>query len=185
MNEHLTDVLVIGAGPAGLALANNLLRQDASVRVMDQAPGPPQLESSFLLHCRGAEVLLVTLRFRATPGPENPFLPMVISQAKIGQALRDRSAAMGGIVEWSSELVDIDQDATGITAMLGDGKQAPTRWLVDCDRADSIVRKLAGIEFPGRDGRYSLIAAAVDWDLDRQVLTGAASRWASRGDADD
>jgi len=164
MNEHLTDVLVIGAGPAGLALANNLLRQDASVRVMDQAPGPPQLESSFLLHCRGAEVL---------------------SQAKIGQALRDRSAAMGGIVEWSSELVDIDQDATGITAMLGDGKQAPTRWLVDCDRADSIVRKLAGIEFPGRDGRYSLIAAAVDWDLDRQVLTGAASRWASRGDADD
>lgn len=169
MNEHLTDVLVIGAGPAGLTLAINLLRQDVSVRVMDQAPGPPQLESSFL-HWRGAEALL---------------RPMVISQAKIGQALRDRSAAMGGTVEWSSELVDIDQDATGITAMLGDGKQARTRWLVDCDGADSIVRKLAGIEFPGRDDRYLLIAADVDWDLDRQALTGAASRWASRGDADD
>jgi 2-polyprenyl-6-methoxyphenol hydroxylase-like FAD-dependent oxidoreductase len=195
MNEHLTDVLVIGAGPAGLTLADDLLLQGVSVRIMDQAPGPPRRESSFL-HCRGAEVLqrigalgslpdeafLVSrttaylgkqpVRFRATPGPENPFLPMVISQAKIEQALRDRLAALGGTVEWSSGLVDIDQDATGITAMLGDGKQARARWLVGCDGADSVVRKLAGIEFPGRDDRYLLIDAHVDWDLDREALTG-------------
>jgi 2-polyprenyl-6-methoxyphenol hydroxylase-like FAD-dependent oxidoreductase len=196
MNKDSTDVVVIGAGPAGLTLANYLLLQGISARVLDRAPGPPVRESSFL-HCRGSEVLerlgaLGTLReesFPVTrttaymgqqalrcnyvrPGEDNPFLPMVISQTKIEKALRDRMADLGGTVEWDSGLVDIDQDATGVTAVLSNGERVRASWLVGCDGAESMVRKVAGIGFPGSSDRYLLLDAHVDWDLDRDGLTG-------------
>lgn len=196
MNRDSADVLVIGAGPAGLTLANYLLLQGISVRVMDQASGPPTRESSFL-HGRGCEVLQrlgalgnlpdesatvtkitaymgqqpIRLQY-ATPGVENPVLPMVISQTRIEKALRDRLADLGGTVEWDSGLVDIEQDATGVTAVLSNGERARARWLVGCDGTESMVRKAAGIGFPGSSDRYLLLDAHVDWDLDRDGLTG-------------
>lgn len=163
---------------------------------MDQVSEPPVRESSFL-HGRGSETLqrvgalgnlpdetvTVTkstaymgqqpIRVRyTTSGVKNPAPPMVISQTRIEQVLRDRLAESGGTVEWGSGLVDIDQDATGATVVLSNGEQARARWVVGCDGADSVVRKATGISFPGSSSRYLLLDAHVDWDLDRDGLTG-------------
>jgi 2-polyprenyl-6-methoxyphenol hydroxylase-like FAD-dependent oxidoreductase len=111
------------------------------------------------------------LRYKE-PGVRNPAPPMVISQARIEEALRDRLAGLGGTAEWDSGLVDIEKDATGVTAVLGNGGRVRARWVVGCDGPDSMVRKAAGIGFPGSSERYLLLDAHVDWDLDRDGLTG-------------
>ena len=196
MSTDLTDVLVVGAGPAGLTLATCLRAQGVSVRVVDRTAGPPYRESAFL-HGKGSEVLQrmgalgdladdaptvnkitaylgrqrLSLRY-TEPGMPNPARPMIISQTRIEQAMRDRLAEQDVTVEWDSGLVDLDQDATGVTAVLGNGGRIRAGWVVGCDGPDSMTRKAARIGFPGTTERYLMIDAHVDWPLDRDGLTG-------------
>ncbi len=51
-----TDVLVVGAGPAGLMLASELRLGGAEVVVVDQRPGRPPNPGS-TLHARTMEIL--------------------------------------------------------------------------------------------------------------------------------
>ena len=196
MSPDSVDVLVVGAGPAGLTLATCLSLQGVSVRVVDRTADVPYRESAFL-HGRGSEVLQrlgalgdlpddvptvnkitaylgkqrLSLRY-TEPGMPNPAPPMVISQMRIEQALRDRLAERGVTVEWDSGLVDLDEDATGVTAVLGNGGRIRAGWVVGCDGPESMVRKAARIGFPGTTERYLMIDAHVDWDLPRDGLTG-------------
>lgn len=137
-----SDVVVIGAGPTGLALACGLLLHGVSVRVVDKAAGPAVTSRANFVHARGSEVLdrlgalgglpgeslramrittylgdrpLATLRF-GDPGLRTAASPMVVSQARVEAALRDRLVELGGVVEWDSALVDLEQDGTGATA---------------------------------------------------------------------
>src|SRR5215207_186341 len=147
MSTDSTDVLVVGAGPAGLTLATCLRAQGVSVRVVDRASGPPYRESAFL-HGKGSEVLQrvgalgdmaddaptvnkitaylgrqrLSLRY-TEPGMPNPARPMIISQTRIEQAMRDRLAEQDVSVEWDSGLVDLEDDADGVTAVLDNGER--------------------------------------------------------------
>jgi 2-polyprenyl-6-methoxyphenol hydroxylase-like FAD-dependent oxidoreductase len=55
--EIAVAVLVVGAGPVGLALACGLAGQGAEVRVVDRADGPAVTSRANILHARGVEVL--------------------------------------------------------------------------------------------------------------------------------
>ncbi|MEV4834562.1 FAD-dependent monooxygenase [Nonomuraea sp. NPDC049486] len=174
MNES-TDVLVVGAGPAGLALACGLLLHGVRVRVVDQAAGPATTSRANLLHARGVEVLdrlgalgdlpersaqglvlttyiggrpVMRIRF-GDPILGTPRPALVLPQTEIEAALRRRFAELGGGVEWGTGLVDARQDGDGVTAVLGGGRTVRASWLAGCDGAHSTVRKLAGIGFPG------------------------------------
>ena len=169
------DVLVIGAGPVGLALACALLQHGVSVRVVDKAAGPATTSRANFVHARGSEVLdrldalgdlpqesvramtittyagdrpMMRIRF-GDPGLGTAAPPMVISQARVEARLRERLAELGGAPEWGSPLVGLEQDGTAVTATLGDGRTLRAAWLVGCDGTGSTVRKLAGIGFPG------------------------------------
>lgn len=195
-----TDVLVAGAGPTGLALACGLLLQGVSVRVVDKAPGPAATSRANFLHARGSEVLarlgalgdlpeesvramqvttylgdrpLMRLRF-GDPGLRTAAPPMVISQARVEAALRDRLAALGGAPEWDAGLVDVEPGGSGVTAVLGDGRTVRAGWLVGCDGTGSTARKLAGIGFPGVkvSERFLLADLHLDWALDRSGTSG-------------
>lgn len=197
------DVVVVGAGPTGLALACGLLLHGVSVRVVDKAAGPAVTSRANFVHARGSEVLdrlgalgdlpdeslramtvttylgdrpLATVRF-GDPGLRTAAAPMVVSQARVEAALRDRLAELGGAVEWDSALVDLEQDATGATAVLGTGESVRSGWVAGCDGTGSATRKLAGINFPGRriSERYLLADLHIDWDLDRAGTTGWVS----------
>ena len=52
-----TDVVVVGAGPTGLALACGLRAAGVGVRVLDQADGPAVTSRALGLQPRGVEVL--------------------------------------------------------------------------------------------------------------------------------
>lgn len=187
------DVLVAGAGTTGLTLACGLLMSGVRVRVIDRAAGPAVTSRALVLQARGAEVLdrlgaLGDLRQRAIPiqritayaRSRRPATirigdfsaaarPLVVSQAEIEAVLRDRLAELGGGVEWDTELVDADQDGSGVTARLTGQDDVRVGWLAGCDGAHSRVRKLAGIEFPGAPvaERFLLADAYLDWDTGR------------------
>ncbi|MEQ7004980.1 FAD-dependent monooxygenase [Actinopolymorpha sp. B17G11] len=170
------DVVVVGAGPTGLALACGLVEGGASVRVLDKAVGPATTSRALGLQPRGAEVLdrlgalgdlpdrslgianvavhldgrrAATLRVgQRTKLVTRPGL--LVSQAEIESALADRLLELGVPVEWGREVVNASQDTTGVgVEVAGQREVVRAGWLVGCDGAHSQVRKLAGIGFPG------------------------------------
>ena len=194
------DVIVVGAGPAGLVAACGLLGQGVRVRVLDKASGPAITSRANFLHARGSEVLerlgalgdlpqrsvramkittylgdkpIMRIRF-GDPGMHTAAPPMVISQASVEATLRDRVAQLGGEIEWGTPLVDLRQEASYLTAVVGDGQQIHASWLIGCDGAASTTRRLAGIGFPGvkLSERFLLADVHLDWDLDRSGTTG-------------
>lgn len=192
-----TDVLVVGAGPTGLALACGLRLHGVSVRVVDKATGPATTSRANILYGRGLEVLdrlgaLGDLSERSVePGKLEIYAngrpaftmhladffgisgrhgALYVSQAEIEASLRDRLAELGGTVEWNAELVEAEQ-GDGVNAVLADGQRVRAGWLVGCDGAHSAVRKLAGIGFPGVPVIEQFLLADVhaDWKQDRDA----------------
>jgi 4,5-epoxidase len=192
-----TGVLVVGAGPTGLALACGLVQHGVSVRVVDKAPAPATTSRANILFGRGVEVLgrlgalgdlprrsikpgrltthvngrpLVTIRLSDLLDDEGPgHRGLYVSQAQVEARLRSRLFELGGAVEWSSPLVEVEQDDGGVTAELGNGQTVRAAWLVGCDGAHSAVRKLTGVGFPGVPVIEQFLLADVhaDWTHDR------------------
>lgn len=194
------DVLVVGAGPAGLATACGLLAHGTRVRVIDSAPAPATTSRANFLHARGSEVLdrlgalgdlpersvramkivtylgdkpIMRIRF-GDPEIHTAAPPMVISQAEVEAALRNRLRELGGEIEWATPLVDLRQDEMCVVATLGTGEEVHAGCLVGCDGAGSTTRRLVGIGFPGvkLTERFLLADVSLDWDLDRSGTTG-------------
>ncbi|WP_043635130.1 FAD-dependent monooxygenase [Nonomuraea candida] len=202
MNEGSTDtdVLVAGAGPVGLALACALRQHGVSVRIVDKAPAPATTSRANFVHARGSEVLdrlgaldglpqesvramtittyagdrpMMRIRF-GDPGLRTAAPPMVISQARVEARLRERLAELGGRPEWGAPVVAADQDGSGVTVVLGDGRTVRAGRLVGCDGSGSTVHELAGIGFPGVkvSERFLLVDARLDTTLDRSGTSG-------------
>lgn len=199
-----TDVLVVGAGPAGLALACGLRQHGVAVRVLDQQAGPATTSRANILHARGVEVLdrlgalgdleqgavraatittylnqqpVVTMRF-GDPGLRTARPALLVSQATVEAELRQRLHELGGSVEWNTRVLDATVQRDGVLARLGEGSTVDAAWLVGCDGAHSAVRKIAGIAFPGAPVADEWLLADVhaDWDADR----GGTHGWVHR-----
>ncbi len=168
--------MVVGAGPTGLALACGLRAAAVEVRVLDGAAGPAVTSRALGLQPRGVEVLdrlgalgdlpdsglairnvVITVN-----GRELARLPvgqsmqrlggrtaLLMSQADIEAALRDRLAALGGSVEWGRGVADVTAAADGVELRLGNGDEVRAGWVVGADGAHSVVRKAMRIGFPG------------------------------------
>ena len=60
------------------------------------------------------------------------------------------------------EVTGFAQDDTGVDVELSDGESLRAEYLVGCDGGRSVVRKAAGIEFPGWDPTTSSLIAEVE-----------------------
>jgi 4,5-epoxidase len=188
-----SDVIVVGAGPTGLALACGLRAAGVDVRVLDKAAGPAETSRALGLQPRGVEVLdrlgaLGDLPDRGLPirsvvinvdgrvlarfpvgqatrlgGPSG----LIMSQADIESALRDRLATVGGDVEWGRGVSGLAQVPDGVTLRLDDGSEVDAAWVVGADGAHSVVRKAMGIGFPGVPIVERFLLADVHADIDR------------------
>lgn len=55
--DYDTDVVVLGAGPVGKTLANELARRGVLPHIVDMAPGIREVSKAMILHVRTQEVL--------------------------------------------------------------------------------------------------------------------------------
>jgi 2-polyprenyl-6-methoxyphenol hydroxylase-like FAD-dependent oxidoreductase len=60
------------------------------------------------------------------------------------------------------EVTGFAQDDTGVDVELSDGQSVRAPYLVGCDGGRSLIRKAAGIEFPGWDPTMSWLIAQVE-----------------------
>ncbi|MBZ4319667.1 FAD-dependent monooxygenase [Streptomyces huiliensis] len=179
------DVIIAGAGPTGLLLANELALAGVRTIVLEKDLERGGQSRALNLQPRTAEVLdlrglldpiaeqavatLPTGHFAGIPldysvfGTRFPY-QVGIPQARVERFLEDRLAAYGVPVLRGHELTGLAQDADGVTATVaGPDGTATLRaaYLVGADGGRSRVRGALGVGFPGRDGRISLAVADI------------------------
>jgi 2-polyprenyl-6-methoxyphenol hydroxylase-like FAD-dependent oxidoreductase len=188
------DVLVVGAGPTGMSAAITLRRFGVAVRIIDRQSEPALVSKALVLWSATLETLqgmgvigdfqaagrrLHTVRIgdgarqvaelAVGDGIDSAFpFPVLLSQARTENILRQRLAALGVEVERGLELVDLEQDAEGVTVSLrradGSTEACRVRFLVGSDGADSAVRQVLGVAFEGLTGPQTILQGDVHID---------------------
>ena len=92
-------------------------------------------------------------------GPAGPYLQ--IPQAEVERILGQRAAELGIEVRRGVQVSGFDADEAGVTVHLEGRGDVRAAWLAGCDGGRSLVRHLAGFEFPGTDpettGRQAVV----------------------------
>src|SRR5438105_400542 len=181
MTEHA--VVIAGGGPTGMMLAAELALAKVDVAVVEQRPNHVLVGSrAGGFHSRTIEVL-------DQRGVADRFLAegQVAQVATFGTTVLDMSDfptrhpySLGIwqneieriMAAWITELrvriyhgckvTGFAQHDTGVNVELSDGESLPAQYLVGCDGGRSVIRKAAGIEFPGWDPTKSNLIAEVE-----------------------
>jgi 2-polyprenyl-6-methoxyphenol hydroxylase-like FAD-dependent oxidoreductase len=181
MAEHA--VVVAGGGPTGLMLAGELALARVDVAIVERRASQDLLGSrSGGLHARTIEVLDqrgIADRFLAE-GQVAQVAGFAGTQLDISDFPTRHPYGLGLwqnhidriLAEWVGELevpilrerevTGFAQDDAGVDVRLSDGGSVRAEYLVGCDGGRSLVRKAAGIEFPGWDATTSSLIAQVE-----------------------
>lgn len=188
------DVLVVGAGPAGLALALQAHGHGARVRVIDRRLEPFRPSRALILHPRTLEALrplgvtqallakadvkptadlhagnrVVQVRFSDLALPDTAFPHIsLIRQMDAERVLAQALADRGVEVEYGTELVSARDSPDAARAVLrtrGRASEADFAFIAGCDGPASTVRSLSGIGWPGAPYPVEILLADVELD---------------------
>ncbi len=195
------DILVVGAGPTGLALATELKRLGADPLVIDRQLEGANTSRACVVHARTLEVLTPSgatrdllargiqvpiFRIRDRDHPlmtvdfgqiesDYPFT-LMIPQSDVEKCLLERFKDIGGNVIHEGELVGFTAGPREVQArvrMGGIEKDVAARWLAGCDGMNSLVRTGSGIAFSGGEYEESFVLADVrmEWPISRQEVS--------------
>src|SRR5690242_18775356 len=180
MQEH--SVVIAGGGPTGLMLAGELALAGVDVVIVERRTSQEVIGSrAGGLHSRSIEVLDqrgIATRFVSQGQPHKVVffhIPLDISdfptrynytlglwQNHIERILADWVGELNVPVYRGREVTGFAQDDTGVDVMLSDGESLRAAYLVGCDGGRSLIRKAAGIAFPGWDPSTSNLIAEVE-----------------------
>lgn len=195
------DVLICGAGAAGLTLALELARRGVGFCLIDKIDEPFGGSRGKGIQPRTLEVfedLGIANRIAALGAPYPPertygedgsdriavaemaspvrlsepyTVPLMVPQFLTERVLRERLAEFGHAPRYGCELVDVQQDAEGVTARVTDAAGTHSiraRFLVATDGGRSFVRHALAIDFPGKTlGVRAIVADVALRGLDR------------------
>ncbi|WP_229073018.1 FAD-dependent monooxygenase [Actinoplanes sp. DH11] len=181
MAELSCEVLVVGAGPTGLMLANWLTRLGVRVIVTDTKDGPTRESRALVVQARsleiydqlgiGDQVLDAARRAEAfAPGygprafgriPLGPLGALitpypyieVLEQSRNEEILYDNLRKLGREVHWETPVTAVVQTEDGIEAKVGNDT-VRARFCVGCDGSNSLVRRARRIPFEGVTNPY-------------------------------
>jgi 2-polyprenyl-6-methoxyphenol hydroxylase-like FAD-dependent oxidoreductase len=173
------DVLVVGAGPTGLALGADLARRGVDALVVERADGlfpgsrgkgiQPRTMEVFddlgvldAIHAAGGgypvgmiwqdgeRVGEHQMFDPAEPSDDSPYnAPWMVPQWRTQEILFARLQELGGRVAFGREVVTAAQDENGVTVGFASGAPVRARYVVAADGGRSAVRRALGIAMAG------------------------------------
>jgi len=174
----MTDVIIAGGGPTGMMLAAELTLAGVDVAIVEQRSTPRfALSRGGGFHSRTIEILDqrgVADRFLAEGqiAPSEPTrdvsdfptrhpYSLGLWQNHIERIMADWIDELAVPIHREREVSGFTQDDTGVDVHLADGDTLRATYLVGADGGRSVIRKAAGIAFPGLDPtRSAMIAQA-------------------------
>jgi 2-polyprenyl-6-methoxyphenol hydroxylase-like FAD-dependent oxidoreductase len=181
MTEHA--VLMAGGGPTGLMLAGELALAGVDVAIVERRANQdlPGARAGGL-HARTLEVLdqrgiadrflaegqkaqvtgFASVHFDLSDFPTRHNYGLALWQRHIERILAGWVAELPVTFYRSREVTGFTEDDTGVDVDVSDGQRMRAQYLVGCDGGRSLVRKTAGIEFPGWDASTSSLIAEVE-----------------------
>ena len=181
MTEHA--VVIAGGGPTGLMLAGELALAGVDVAIVERRPSQ-DLPGSRAggLHSRTIEILdqrgiadrflaegqvaqvgqFAGVRLDISDFPTRHPYSLGLWQKHIERILAGWVDELAVTFYRGREVTGFAQDETGVDVELSDGQSVRAKYLVGCDGGRSLVRKAAGIEFPGWDPTTSNLIAEVE-----------------------
>src|SRR3989441_5529884 len=174
MTEHA--VVIAGGGPTGLMLAGELTLAGIDVVIVERRASQ-DLDGSRSggLHSRTIEVLDqrgIAERFLSagqvaqvvmdiSDFPTRHPYGLALVQSDFERILAGWVGELQVPIHRERDVTGLAQDTTGVDVQVSDGTVLRADYLVGCDGGRSVVRKAAGIEFPGWEPTTSTLIAEV------------------------
>ncbi len=186
-----TDVLIVGAGPTGLMLANWLARLGVRVVIADGKDGPTRESRAVIVQSRSMEVydqlgipaaeqgqraetitlwqddrrigsvVIGAVGAGLTPHP----YPLILEQSRNETLLYEQLLTLGGAVRWRTRFTALATERDGVTATLagadGARQTVRARYICGADGSHSALRHALGIPFPGSSNARRFYVADV------------------------
>src|SRR5437660_10622661 len=180
MTRHA--VVVAGGGPTGLMLAGELALAGVDVAIVERRAGQDLTGSRARgLHSRTIEVLdqrgiadrflsegqvaqvagFAGTRLDISDFPTRHPYGLALLQKDFERILAGWVDELEVPLHREREVAGFVQDATGVDVQVSDGTALRADYLVGCDGGRSVVRKAAGLEFPGWEPTTSTLIAEV------------------------
>jgi 3-(3-hydroxy-phenyl)propionate hydroxylase len=180
MTEHA--VVIAGAGPTGLMLAGELALAGVDVTLVERRPNQ-ELDSPRArgLLSRSIEVLdqrgiadrfisqgqkhpasmFTGARFMSDVPTRHNYV-LALFQRHVERILAEWVVELKVPIRYGLDVTGFTQDDTGVNVKLSDGTSLRSQYLVGCDGGRSLIRKTAGIDFPGWDATTSWLMAEAE-----------------------
>jgi 3-(3-hydroxy-phenyl)propionate hydroxylase len=176
-------VVIAGGGPAGMMLGAELALAGVDVVIVERRPDHVLVGSRaggfhartieifdqrgiverFLAEGKTAQVAMfgTTLMDMSDFPTRHPYA-LGIWQNQIERIMAEWVGELPVQVMYSSEVVGFVEDEAGVDVQLSDGGSLRAQYLVGCDGGRSLIRKEAGIDFPGWEATKSSLIAEVE-----------------------